>query len=144
MKITVKSAGPKGRGVFACQKIPRDLPIEKCPATRLTAEQRRALHGMDGIGEYPFVDRQEYAKRDERQKRLPCPGFVAWGLMSIVNHSDYPNVRVELYDTPDGPEAIMTAVRDIEPMDELLLAYPDKEEYENSDEWSNMPAGMVA
>ena len=140
--IYVDNAGPAGRGVFATQTILPTVEIERAPAAPITAEERKAMKGMD-FGEYPFVDRGEYAKRDDIRKRLPCPGFVAFGLSSIVNHSDRPNVRVDFIKEDGHWWAIMRAVTIIRAGDQLLLDYPDVTEYEDSDQWTSFVGGLA-
>ena len=138
MKINVLPAGSKGRGVFASQRIPSHLYLETAPANIITREQRRDLKALGDLGEYPFVNRAEWKELPAHQKHL-CSGFVVWGVMSIVNHAVNPedaNVRVDLIKKMDGYYGVMVATKTIESGQELLLSYPDAEEYDGYDDWS--------
>ncbi len=143
-RITVMSAGRKGRGVFACHRIPSYLYIETAPANIIKREDRARLKGLGELGEYPFVNRNEWKELPDHQKHL-CSGFVVWGLMSIVNHAmdtDKANVRVDLIKRADSYYGVMVAIRDIKAGEELLLDYPDVEDYD-TEGWTDTATGVV-
>jgi SET domain-containing protein len=80
-KIEVRSAGAKGRGVFATHAIAKDEVIEISPVIALTADdsviiQQTSLHA------YTF------ANQGDPTEMQSC---LALGLASLYNHSDKPN-----------------------------------------------------
>ena len=151
--IKAKQIEGKGLGVVATAIIPAGLEIECCPITRITREERRDLKSGH-IGEYPFVDREAWTELPDHQKHL-CPGFFAWGLMSLANHSFTPNAHVYTEETPDGPVAVLRAKRTILEGEEIEIGYPDVGEYEgdwtvapgecnkNAHARTNMPTGVA-
>lgn len=80
-KIEVRSAGTKGRGVFATHSIAKDEVIEISPVIALTADdsviiQQTSLHA------YTFANQSDHTEMQS------C---LALGFASLYNHSDKPN-----------------------------------------------------
>ena len=143
MKIKVKTINGKGRGVVAQAIIPPGLVLEAAPIIYINAEERRRLKGIGDVGEYLFVDRGAWISLPTNKKHM-CPGFLAWGPSSLVNHSDEPNAEVYVEETEDGPFAILRALRTIQPDEEVTIFYPDVEQYDGSEDWPDRVVPLVA
>jgi uncharacterized protein len=105
--IEVKRVKGKGRGVFARRTIRQGEVIERVPVLVLPAEEVRNPSAWTGLGAYCF----EWGRG-----RLA----LALGYGSLYNHSYHPNA---CYDDAGGPTKVFTALRDIEPGEEITVNY---------------------
>lgn len=110
--IEVKQAPGKGRGVFARKFIPRGTEFEKVPVLVFPADE--VLNGEVGdvLASYVF----EWGKGTVA---------LALGFGSIYNHSYSPNAR---YDDVGRMTKVYTALKDIEPGEEITINYNGHED----------------
>ncbi len=81
--IRVAAISGKGRGLVAKRDIPPDTVLERAPAAVLTAEE------CDTIDLTPLKDFWFRHPTD------PDRGCIVFGLLSVANHSEAPNCRVD-------------------------------------------------
>jgi uncharacterized protein len=105
--IAVQRIKGKGRGVVARRPIRRGEVIERVPVLVLPIGEVRDHESWSGLAGYCF-----YWGRD----RLA----LALGYGSLYNHSYRPNAR---YDDARGPVKVFTALRDIDPGEEITVNY---------------------
>lgn len=117
LKIRVGITGAKGRGVFATGKIRKDEIIERAPIV-LIPEQQWDMVESTTLRNYTF----SWGPNDEH-------AAVALGYVSLYNHSYTPNAM--FVQTPEDAVIEITALRDIEKGEEILVNYngePDDQE----------------
>ncbi len=105
--IEVRSAGKKGRGVFARTDISADTVIERVPVIMLrVGEIYGDLHTSD-LSDYIFSWGDDWVG-------------LSLGYGSMYNHSYDPNT---LYECLDDRSQVFTALRDIRKGDEITVNY---------------------
>jgi uncharacterized protein len=117
--IEVKRAKGKGRGVFARRRIREGDVIERVPVLVLPDGDETEVAGWEGLAGYCFV----WGKGTVA---------LALGYGSLYNHSYGPNAR---YDDVGQMTKIFTALRDIEPGEEITVNY-------NGDPEDRSPVGF--
>lgn len=105
--IEVRRIKGKGRGVFARRPIREGEVIEKVPILVVPAEELKRGAEWTSLGNYCFLwNRRTVA--------------LALGYGSLYNHSYRPNAR---YDDLGERTKVFTALRDIEPGEEITVNY---------------------
>jgi len=105
--IEVRRSPGKGRGVFARRQIRAGEVIERVPVLVVPADEITNGSGWTNLGSYCFVwNRNTVA--------------LALGYGSLYNHSYRPNAR---YDDQGQRTKVFTALRDIEPGEEITVNY---------------------
>lgn len=117
--IEVKQAAGKGLGVFARRPIREGEEIERVPVIVVAAEEVGDVTGWTGLAGYCF-----HWGRDKVA--------LALGYGSLYNHSTRPNAR---YDDVGRRTKVFTAIRDIEPGEEITVSY-------NGDPDDDSPVGF--
>ncbi|MCR9202474.1 MAG: SET domain-containing protein [Planctomycetaceae bacterium] len=110
--IEVKQSPGKGRGVFACKFIPAGTEFEKVPVLVFPSEEVLTGEVGDVLADYVF----EWGKGTVA---------LALGFGSIYNHSYSPNAR---YDDVGRMTKVYTALRDIQPGEEITINYNGHED----------------
>lgn len=105
--IEVKRSKGKGRGVFARRPIKEGDVIERVPVLVLPDGDENEVDTWQGIAGYCFV----WGKGTVA---------LALGYGSLYNHSYRPNAR---YDDVGRMTKVFTALRDIEPGEEITINY---------------------
>ena len=118
--IEVKRAPGKGRGVFARRAIREGEVIERVPVLVLSVAEVEDASAWEGLASYCFL-------WGERSLAL------ALGYGSLYNHSFQPNAR---YDDLGRQTKVFTALRDIEPGEEITVNY-------NGDPEDGAPVGFT-
>ena len=105
--VEVRSAGKKGRGVFALTDIAKDTVIERVPVIMLrVGEIYGDLHTSD-LSDYIFSWGDDWVG-------------LSLGYGSMYNHSYDPNA---VYECLDDRSQIFSALRDIKDGDEITINY---------------------
>ncbi len=117
--IEVKWIKGKGRGVFARRLIREGEVIEKVPVIVLPLEEVEENTDVGRLTQYIFT----WSRRSVA---------LALGYGSLYNHSYRPNAR---YDDIGKQTKIFTALRDIEPGEEITVNY-------NGDPEDEAPVGF--
>jgi hypothetical protein len=103
-KIVIHRGGETGSGVLCCDYIQDGEVIEEVPYIELGAEAVK----VDSLNDYLFrIGDDKYA--------------LALGCGSLYNHKNQPNVSYEIDETKKS--IIFTALRDIQPSEELFISY---------------------
>jgi len=104
--VCVQRVQGKGRGVFARQPIPRGTIIEQVPVVVVPSQEVWNV-ASSRLSDYVFV----WGDRTVA---------IALGYGSLYNHSYEPNAR---YDPAPPRKKLFTALRDIEPGEEITINY---------------------
>lgn len=110
--IEVKYTRNKGRGVFAREFIPEGTVFERVPVIVIPSEEILAEAAGGVVQDYVF----QWGRGTVA---------LALGFGSIYNHSYQPNAR---YDDVGRMTKIFTAVRDIDPGQEITVNYNGHED----------------
>lgn len=110
--IEVKRITAKGRGVFARHRIAAGTVFEQVPVIVIPAEEVLESTENSVLANYVF----DWGKDTVA---------LALGFGSMYNHSYFPNAR---YDDEGQQTKIFTAIRDIEPGEEITVNYNGHEE----------------
>lgn len=108
----------KGRGVACIQTIEKHSIIEVCPAIICDSESTALLH-RSHLHDYYFI-------WDAEEKT----SAIALGYGSLYNHSNEPNADFEV--DYDSQSIIITALSQIESMQEITLDYNSGKSSEHS------------
>ena len=122
LSLEIRHAEGKGRGVFTTKILAANQDILCDPVERYAKKDARYLARHTIYG-HLFVDPEHYGITESVD--------LLWviGLISILNHSDTPNCRVEWLRDPLGEWALLRSITNIPPNDELLIRYTNIEEY---------------
>lgn len=117
VQVMESGVGPEaGRGVFAAQDIPIASMIMSDHCYRIDMPPPlHDAHKKSGVYWLAFNDRKEQGK-----------WLIALGCMSLMNHSDTPNVKV----VQTGDMLCAVSIRNIKAGDELLYEYYNRSEYD--------------
>lgn len=118
MKIEVREAPGKGRGVFAKSRIKAGEIIEVCPVIILSEEEYDTISEIS-LGHYVFCFPGEKQKTKDVNKWKRACVALGWG--SLYNHSFTPNSEWEL--DPQKRTLTYIALRDIRKGEEILHHY---------------------
>ncbi len=103
----------RARGLFAIADIPTGALIERACTVEVRADQTGALDAMRPLGDFYFEHPDD-----------PKAGLMAFGLMSLLNHSDPGNVAVRWSrDDAVGWLADLIALRAVRAGEELTYRY---------------------
>lgn len=105
--IYLRRTRDKGYGVYARQPIPARTKIEEFPVLVVPATDMFNPHGTSLLAQYAF-------------SWSAGKVAIALGYGSLYNHSYNPNAR---YDDIRPRKKVITAVRDIEPDEEITINY---------------------
>jgi len=119
--IELRETEDMGWGIFAVCRIPKGTEITRNIAEAFAHEDWPAVEAS------PF-EHLVYMNKDEYPEFMS--GFIALGSISMVNHSDSPNASVDRTDESGRLEAILTALREIQPGEQVLIRYTDRGRYE--------------
>lgn len=113
VKAEPRSAGGKGRGLFAAVTIAAGEIIDRACTVPVIGEQCLVLDEMRPLGEYYFAH-----PADENL------GLIVFGLPSLCNYADDPSGHVEWRDDAElGWVAELVALRDIAAGEEITYRY---------------------
>jgi len=107
--VCIGLTGDRGRGVFARRKILRDEVIERSPVIVIPDLEWAGMQETV-LSNYVF----DWGENEEH-------AAVALGYVSIYNHSYTPNA--ELSECLEDGIIEVTAIRDIEPNEEIFVNY---------------------
>ncbi|RME65049.1 MAG: SET domain-containing protein-lysine N-methyltransferase [Alphaproteobacteria bacterium] len=111
-KIALDAIAGKGRGIVARVDLAASETVDVAATIDLDAADCAALDGTPA-GEYYFA----HPTCEER-------GLLVLGIPSLLNHSDFPNVRVDWrFDPTLGWLAATTTLRPVKAGEELLRTY---------------------
>jgi hypothetical protein len=115
--LRVAAVPGKGRGVIACCGLPSGQLLEVAPAIPVEATVARPyLFTTEGRDVPAHADTTAY--------------FLVFGTMSLVNHSNDPNARVEFRDSESaGMFAMLQSIEFITAGEEVTICYPDRDSY---------------
>lgn len=102
--IEIRDTAQKGRGIFARERIPADAVLDEAAVTIVAAGE---LTGT-ALDEYRFEWDEEHEA-------------VAFGVVSLANHSPDPNAWVEM--DPESRLMRLIALRPIAPGEEITVDY---------------------
>lgn len=122
--LYLKEVSLKGRGLFCNQQIKSGTIIEVCPTMVFNEVDAQSIDPTK-IYDYYFSaaflpdDKTGLFNIHDKEKS----GLIAFGVLSLCNHSDDPNAKVEKQVT--GPSVVFTlkALKDIQPDQEISIAY---------------------
>ena len=117
--VEVRQVKGKGRGVFARRTIAKGEVFERVPVLVLPIEDIQNVDGWSGLAGYCFNWGEGTVA-------------LALGYGSMYNHSFRPNAR---YDDVGQRTKVFTALRDIEPGEEITINY-------NGDPDDSTPVGF--
>ncbi|MER8652280.1 SET domain-containing protein-lysine N-methyltransferase [Mesorhizobium sp. M1121] len=123
--VYVRNVTQKGRGVFANISFKVGDLIEMAPTWGFTGSDEKLLE-RTGLFEYYFV-----RPTDNSIENQPS-GYVAFGLISIVNHSSNPNSQIVWIDEDTGTWASIVALKDIQVGEEITHRYANIKAYRNA------------
>jgi SET domain-containing protein len=109
MKVVVRTAKGKGRGVFASEPIFKGELIEVCPVLPIPKREEKYIN-MTILSAYWYG----WGKTYER-------GCIAFGYGSLYNHSYSPNARYRFYQKQK--QIRYYALRDIKKGEEITINY---------------------
>ena len=120
--LEIRYAPGKGRGVFAGEAVEPNQTLICDPVERYRLMDARHL-ARHSIYPHLFVDPDHYGLTDDVD--------LLWvlGAISIVNHSNTPNCRVEWSRDALGEWAILRSIAEIRANCELLIRYTNIDEY---------------
>ncbi|RWG80913.1 MAG: SET domain-containing protein [Mesorhizobium sp.] len=123
--VYVKKIPLKGRAVFANTSFNVGDVIERAPTWGFDDSTARVFE-KTGLFEYYFV-------RNDQQiggKELMA-GYVVFGFISIVNHSENPNTKIVWANEDSGAWASIVAINDIRVDEEITHHYANICAYHN-------------
>ena len=115
--LAVRPAHGKGRGVFALVDFEEGAVVAANPMSKFTGELGEEIN-TGAMKRYKFDCRNGSEAK-----------FVVWGYMTLVNHSDKPNVSVLMAETENGAFAYLVATRAIKAGEEIMHSYTNVEEH---------------
>jgi SET domain-containing protein len=126
--IEVQKISNKGRGIVAIQDIPAGTLIEVAPVVSFPLQQIKPLPNLHEteIFKYYFVQPPE----DDNSKNQN--GYLAFGLVSLLNHSKQPNTRINWVEDEVGLWSHLIAEKEIKIGEELTMSYANIEEYNDA------------
>lgn len=111
-----------GWGVFASKSIRVGTVITTNIADAFShAEWSAIKHSF--FGPFVFMNKEDYAKGIMN-------GFVAWGMITKVNHADSPNATVETTERNGHLEAILRATKPINSGEQIFIRYTNRVDYD--------------
>lgn len=122
----------KGRGLVARGRIGAGTIIERAPAVRLSAADRR-LVDRTALFPYCFADPEGFAGAAAGQAGDAHDGFFAFGSLTFCNHAADPNAAVRWQSDEIGFWALLEARRDIAGGEEITLFYTNIADYAAAD-----------
>lgn len=120
----VETVGASGRGIVAGADIRNGEVIAEAPTVRLNADVISTIRSTS-LFEYCFVDPAEQRVDDSRA------GYIALGVMSLCNHQEFPNAKIEWVRSKDPPDLRLIATQDIPAGEEITLRYTNWDEYDD-------------
>jgi hypothetical protein len=112
LKIACVKIPGKGRGVVAREAIAADETVERSPVLPLALKDSEC----PGLNDYGMAWEENFDQ--------PTPGrecCIGLGYLSLYNHGDAPNARLEHH--YDCDEISVIALRDIAPGEEIVYDY---------------------
>ena len=122
----------KGRGLLARGPIGAGMVIERAPAVRLSAVERRQVD-RTALFPYCFADPDGFAASAAEEAADGHDGLFAFGSLTFCNHSANPNAAVRWQVDDVGLWAELAALRDIADGEEITLFYTNIAEYAAED-----------
>ncbi|MGB3513904.1 MAG: SET domain-containing protein-lysine N-methyltransferase [Microcoleaceae cyanobacterium] len=126
--IEVKKIPNKGRGIIATKYIPKGTLLEVAPVEVFPFEAKQSINETE-VFKYYFVQPSEYGQSKDVKR------YLIFGLASLCNHAEKPNVRVEWIENEIGLWSHLIALKDINKSEEITLFYTNIDEYVNADKF---------
>jgi SET domain-containing protein len=126
--IEVTKIPNKGRGIIATQDIPQGTLIEASPAITFPLKQRLNINETE-LFKYYFVQPSEYGKSQT------VNGYLVFGLVSLLNHAEQPNTRINWIEDQVGLWSHLIAEKDIKAGEEVTMSYANIDEYANANKF---------
>lgn len=123
--IEVKKITNKGRGIIATEAIPKGKLIEAAPVVTFPLEEIPNIH-QTKIFQYYFVQPVEYGQGKTMN------AYLAFGLVSLLNHSENPNSKVNWIEDEVGLWSHLIAEIDIKAGEEVTMFYANINEYSDA------------
>jgi SET domain-containing protein len=126
--IEVKQIQSKGRGIVATQDIAQGTLIEIAPVVSFPLQQIKPLPNLHQteIFKYYFVQPSE----DDQSKNQN--GYLAFGLVSLLNHTENPNTRINWIEDEVGLWSHLIADKEIKMGEEVTMYYGNIDEYNDA------------
>lgn len=125
--LSYGSSNEMGLGVYASRRIPPNRLILKDPVRSVDLPEA-ALLKETSVYHLLFVDRETYAGKGKI-----CRLHLVVGAISMINHSDHPNCRLEWNISGNAgslANACLVSDRHIDKGEEIYIDYMNVEEYE--------------
>lgn len=122
----------KGRGLLARGRIGAGTVVERAPAVRLSAAERR-LVDQTALFPYCFADPDAFAGPAAGEGTDSHDGFFVFGSLTFCNHAADPNAAVRWLTDDIGFWALLEARRDIADGEEITLFYTNIADYAAED-----------
>ncbi len=126
--IEVTKIPNKGRGIIATQDIPKGTLIEAAPVVIFSSKQRLKINETE-LFKYYFVRQSEYSKSKN------VNGYLALGLVSLLNHADQPNARVDWIEDEISLWSHLIAEKDIQQGEEVTMFYANIDDYTSANKF---------
>ncbi|RUV81896.1 SET domain-containing protein [Mesorhizobium sp. M1A.F.Ca.IN.020.06.1.1] len=123
--VYVRNVSQKGRGVFANIPFKVGDLIERDPTWGFTSHDEQLLK-RSGLFEYYFVRPTHESIENQHS------GYVVFGLISMINHSQNPNSKIVWLDEDTGVWASIVALREIQVDEEITHRYANINDYPNT------------
>ncbi len=114
--------------VIRTKKGKKGEVLERAPISSFPSSQRSIINTTD-VFEHYFVIGDEY------QKSKHTPGYIVYGLTSIVNHSHNPNAFVEWHKKDNEGWVVLLLLQDLDEGEEITIAYSNIDEYKGTKQW---------
>jgi len=122
--LAYDKAGEQGLGVFAMRYIKKGTPLLIDIVRTISKGEKFNLRSSD-IYHHFFVDRSQYDVNPQS-----CDLHIAFGPISMVNHSDSPNCDLKWSLRGIFSNVELLALADIFPGEEITIQYKNIVEYD--------------
>ncbi|MGV6808516.1 MAG: SET domain-containing protein-lysine N-methyltransferase [bacterium] len=120
--LAVRNIPDKGRGLVSLDFVTAGTLIEVAPTAKFHGNERSIID-QTSVSVYYFVRPNEY------QHSKNVDGYLVFGLVSLCNHSDTPNVRIEWVENETGLWSHLITTQDIQAGEEVTMYYTNIDEY---------------
>ena len=122
--LYLKDVAGKGKGVFCRQALKSGIEIESCPAiifNEIDAEfiDKTVLYNYYFSAK--FLPNETVAGFNIQDKEKA--GIIAFGMLSLCNHSETPNARIEKFIEDGNIRFSLRSLKEILPDEEILISY---------------------
>ena len=122
--LYLKDVAGKGRGVFCRESLKAGVEIEFCPVIVFNEVDAEFIDKTVLYNYYfstKFLSQETAASFNIQDKEKA--GIIAFGILSLCNHSENPNARIEKIVEDGNIWFSLCALREISPNEEILISY---------------------